>query len=421
MDALLSDTERMTFSNLAFESNTAAVSFEYDNNSGTYLPFSGTTIVGQSFIGGETAATLVNTLGARNNRRYMINATTTFNTVGVSDTHYYFADQLGTASLVADGNGTVESRFESDPYGVDVSDSNGDANHYKFTGKERDNESNLDYFGARYYASGLGRWMSPDYSETPEPIPFGNLEDPQSLNLYSYVRNNPMSSADPDGHSDDDGCSGQGDLDTVCIAAAEGGGGAGASKSTRKPLHKSPCGPACLAETERGKQNDTPQNGGSRTGGPKKPTGTVNCQVNYFVMQGNRKTIGKKGAFPGFKIQANSAALDPGQFGFANGPEMAAAIGDNISGSVTFSHLTRVGNKMLPRPYTFNFANVRDAIGASKNGLPSGALAGENVRQALERLNPHSVLLELPGLPVPQGGPGSGNLVVPQGVKCPTT
>jgi len=71
---------------------------------------------------------------------------------------------------------------------------------YKFTGKERDAESGLDYFGARYYASGMGRWMSPDWAKTPEGVPYADLSNPQSLNLYGYVGNNPLSRKDDDGH-----------------------------------------------------------------------------------------------------------------------------------------------------------------------------------------------------------------------------
>jgi RHS repeat-associated protein len=72
----------------------------------------------------------------------------------------------------------------------------------RFTGKERDTETGLDYFGARYYGSSLGRFMSPDWSETPSPIPHATLLDPRTLNLYSYVRNNPLKYADDDGHKD---------------------------------------------------------------------------------------------------------------------------------------------------------------------------------------------------------------------------
>ena len=64
-----------------------------------------------------------------------------------------------------------------------------------FTGKERDTESGLDNFGARYYGSSMGRFMSPD----PSGLLAQHPEDPQSWNLYAYARNNPLSNIDPDG------------------------------------------------------------------------------------------------------------------------------------------------------------------------------------------------------------------------------
>lgn len=73
----------------------------------------------------------------------------------------------------------------------------------RITGKERDSETGLDYFGARYYGSNMDRWMSPDWAEKPEAVPYSDLDDPQSLNLYGYVRNNPLSKADIDGHESD--------------------------------------------------------------------------------------------------------------------------------------------------------------------------------------------------------------------------
>jgi RHS repeat-associated protein len=71
---------------------------------------------------------------------------------------------------------------------------------YTFTGKERDAESNLDMFGARYYGSSLGRFMTPDWAAKPTSVPYAKFGDPQSLNLYRYVRNSPLSRADLDGH-----------------------------------------------------------------------------------------------------------------------------------------------------------------------------------------------------------------------------
>ncbi len=71
------------------------------------------------------------------------------------------------------------------------------------TGKERDSESGNDYFDARYYSNTMGRFLSPDWAsklEGSNPVPYANLEYPQTLNLYSYAGNNPLSRTDPDGH-----------------------------------------------------------------------------------------------------------------------------------------------------------------------------------------------------------------------------
>lgn len=70
----------------------------------------------------------------------------------------------------------------------------------QFTGKERDSESGLDNFGARYNSSTMGRFLSPDWTDDPESVPYADPQDPQSLNLYAYVRNGPISALDVDGH-----------------------------------------------------------------------------------------------------------------------------------------------------------------------------------------------------------------------------
>ena len=76
---------------------------------------------------------------------------------------YYFSDHVKTASVISDATGS-NIRSESDyyPWGGELQFANGDSNHYKFTGKERDAESGLDYFGARYYGPSLGRFTTPD-------------------------------------------------------------------------------------------------------------------------------------------------------------------------------------------------------------------------------------------------------------------
>ena len=97
----------------------------------------------------------------------------------------------------ATGN-SCEQDIDYYPYGGVEEDycSNGPTQHYKFTGKERDTESGLDNFGARYNASGMGRWMSPDaINITVDRI----LNPANTLNKYIYGGNNPLEYVDPDG------------------------------------------------------------------------------------------------------------------------------------------------------------------------------------------------------------------------------
>jgi RHS repeat-associated protein len=116
--------------------------------------------------------------------------------------HYYLSDHLGSTSIVASAAGTVEEESDYYPFGTEVTVTGPGVNELKFTGKRRDTESQLDYFGARFYSNLLGRWMSPDWSAKEEPVPYAKLDNPQSLNLYSYVLNNPLSNRDEDGHED---------------------------------------------------------------------------------------------------------------------------------------------------------------------------------------------------------------------------
>ncbi len=112
-----------------------------------------------------------------------------------STAQYYVEDFLGSSRVMTTNTGTVCYDADFTPYGGERAYTNTCANAYKFEGKERDSESGLDNFGARYDASSMGRFMTPD-----DPLLYQDRSDPQTLNLYSYVRNNPLSSIDPDGH-----------------------------------------------------------------------------------------------------------------------------------------------------------------------------------------------------------------------------
>ncbi|HWR35382.1 MAG TPA: RHS repeat-associated core domain-containing protein [Clostridia bacterium] len=117
------------------------------------------------------------------------------------NTYFYLTDHLGTTRKVAQADGTICLDEDFYPYGEQQQTYTATCSEkYLFTGKERDSETGLDYFGARYYGSNMGRWMSPDWAGAPEPVPYADFGDPQTLNLYGYVRNNPLSHADADGH-----------------------------------------------------------------------------------------------------------------------------------------------------------------------------------------------------------------------------
>jgi RHS repeat-associated protein len=101
----------------------------------------------------------------------------------------HLGNQVGTVSTSA----LITDPLDYTPFGQNFSGATNDP--YQFTGKERDAESGLDYFKYRMYASNMGRWMSPD----PSGLTHADLGNPQSLNLYSYVGNSPLTRADLDG------------------------------------------------------------------------------------------------------------------------------------------------------------------------------------------------------------------------------
>lgn len=121
-----------------------------------------------------------------------------FSDDGASDSpvQYHLADHLGSSSVVIGGETSADSalvsREEYTPYG-ETSFGSYAHKRYRYRGKERDEESGLSYFGFRYYLPWLGRWASPD--------PIGRAG---GLNLYRFVRSNPINRVDPVGLADED-------------------------------------------------------------------------------------------------------------------------------------------------------------------------------------------------------------------------
>ena len=110
---------------------------------------------------------------------------------------YYAADHLGTSRIVVNSTGTILDDSDFYPFGGErpaIPPTSG--NTFKFTSKERDTESGLDNFGARYDSSTMGRFMSPDSF-----FKDSHVGDPQSWNEYAYARNNPLRYVDPTGEN----------------------------------------------------------------------------------------------------------------------------------------------------------------------------------------------------------------------------
>jgi RHS repeat-associated protein len=121
-------------------------------------------------------------------------------------TKYLTQDHLGSTRVVTDAEKRLRARYDYLPYGeeigagigarsVNLSYSRVEGTRQRFTGHERDDETELDYMQARYYAGRIGRFTSTD----PIHLKRDRLVDPQRLNLYVYARNNALKYIDPHG------------------------------------------------------------------------------------------------------------------------------------------------------------------------------------------------------------------------------
>jgi RHS repeat-associated protein len=109
-----------------------------------------------------------------------------------SQQYFYHPDHLGSSSFISDASGEACQFLAYLPFGeqwVDQRSSGSYDAHYKFSGKEKDEETGYNYFGARYYDSGLSVWLSVD------PLAVSYPE----YSPYQYCAGSPLNCVDPDG------------------------------------------------------------------------------------------------------------------------------------------------------------------------------------------------------------------------------
>jgi RHS repeat-associated protein len=105
---------------------------------------------------------------------------------------YYHNDHLGSTSVLTNQAGALVEETQYDPWGEVKA--GGTKSKFQYTGQEMDDETGLNYYNFRYYDSHIRRFIQPDDI-------IQNVYNPQDLNRYSYVRNNPLRYTDPSGHA----------------------------------------------------------------------------------------------------------------------------------------------------------------------------------------------------------------------------
>ncbi|MBZ5720712.1 MAG: RHS repeat-associated core domain-containing protein [Acidobacteriia bacterium] len=188
--------------------------YDGDGNRVSKCNSCGTSSGGTLYWSGSGTDPLVETnlAGALQNEYVFFNGKRVVRRDSSNNINYYMADHLGSADVVTAALGTIKDESDYYPYGGEIIITNTLPQNYKFTGKERDSESGLDDFGARFYSSSIGRFMQVDeftggpidvLDPSPSsagPLPYADIFNPQSLNKYAYTYNNPLRYIDPNGH-----------------------------------------------------------------------------------------------------------------------------------------------------------------------------------------------------------------------------
>ncbi len=234
------------------------------------------------------------------------NATQNF-TLAVSaqggNVYYYFDDALGSSRVITNSNGAICYDSDFYPFGGERAYTSTCIQNYKFTGKERDSESGLDNFGARYDSSQYGRFMTPD----PLWIKADRMLDPQRLNLYAYGRNNPLKFTDPTGIDVTIGNCPEDHTVSQCFAAVQ----QGLRKEDRSHIQ--------LVE-------------GNGQNGFKKGEYGITADKDYKSTSGNFQTL---------QYAANDHSVKAVTYFETTGFQLQASVGVNVGGKVQLESLTK--------------------------------------------------------------------------------
>jgi RHS repeat-associated protein len=188
----------------------------------------------------------------------------------------------------------------------------------RFTGKERDTESGNDYFGARYYASTMGRFLSPD-----PLLSSAHPGNPQTWNRYAYVRNNPLGRIDPTGLYDFKNTCGSGDKACNAAFVQTQTNVRGMYASTKSAYDKAVASGDTKSATALKRTLD-----GLGAEGQKSARGqTVNISVNLGLAAPGQTSMGKGGEV--------NVELNPGMSNGDQGAQAAAAHEGVHAGEIT--------------------------------------------------------------------------------------
>jgi RHS repeat-associated protein len=218
------------------------------------------------------------------------------------------------------------------------------AQNYKFTGKERDSESGLDNFGARYDASSLGRFMTPDWAAKPISVPYAKFGDPQTLNLYAYVENSPLNRIDADGHDS------PGQMCPDCISQSQ----------TESQVSDTNSGAAATTSAQASRANTA-------------QTNLALSWLNVIEVSGSYGwSVGVSGQAGSAEYQATSGVTTEGTIGLGGGNGEVKVSGDVVNGKVKlgdYEGSVKAGVEVSSKDGVTAKAGAEVSAGALKAGV----------------------------------------------------